>query len=70
MGDLTMPHGKHKGRPISEMSSGFLFWWVSQLRLRQKWPATVRAMLAELRDRFARGDPIETELLPEPTDQA
>lgn len=65
-----MPYGKHMGRPIAELPTGFLLWWASQIKLREKWPTTVREILAELRRRFAQGERIEDELLPELSDLA
>lgn len=59
-----MPCGKFQGQPIADMRSCFLLWWVSQDGLRELYPATVRAMLAELRHRFTQGERIEDELLP------
>lgn len=59
-----MPCGGRKGQPIGTQPSGFLLWWVSQDDLRDIYPDTVRAMLAELRQRFAQGERIEDELLP------
>jgi uncharacterized protein (DUF3820 family) len=59
-----MPCGKFQGQPITAMRSCFLLWWVSQDSLRETRPATARAILAELRQRFTQGERIEDELLP------
>lgn len=59
-----MPCGTRKGQPITAQPSAFLLWWVSQDGLRDLHPDTVRAILAELRHRFAQGERIEDELLP------
>lgn len=65
-----MPIGKFKGQPIAAMQSSFLLWWLSQDTLRQTQPDTARAILAELRQRFAQGERIEDELLPDYCDLA
>jgi len=64
MASPRMPCGKFAGQPIAGRPSTFLFWWVSQDGLRERWPDTVHAILAELRNRFAQGERIEDELLP------
>lgn len=65
-----MPCGKHKGQPIATLPSVRLLWWVSQDGLRARWPDTVHAMLAELRQRFTQGERVEDELLPDYCDLA
>lgn len=65
-----MPIGKFAGLPISDMRSTLLLWWSSQDTLRQNYPDTVRAILAELRQRFAQPERIELELLPDYCDLA
>lgn len=70
MNPPRMPCGTRKGQPIAAQPSAFLLWWVSQDGLRDCWPDAVRAMLAELRQRFAQGERIEDELLPDYCDLA
>lgn len=70
MNPPRMPCGSRKGQPIAAQPSCFLLWWVSQDGLRDLHPATVRAMLAELRRRFTDGERIEGELLPDHCDLA
>lgn len=65
-----MPIGKFAGQRISDMRTTLLLWWSSQDTLRQNYPDTVHAILAELRRRFAQGERIEGELLPDYCDLA
>jgi hypothetical protein len=57
-----MPVGVNCGHLVTEMRSQFLLWWTSQDRLREKYPDTIAAALAELRTRFERPGVIEAEL--------
>lgn len=65
-----MPCGKFAGQPITTMRTTLLLWWSSQDVLRLNYPDTVHAILAELRRRFADGERIEDELMPDYCDLA
>lgn len=66
----VMPIGVHMGQPVAALPSARLLWWASQDVLRERWPDTARAILAELRQRFTQGERIEDELLPDYCDLA
>jgi len=70
MSPPRMPCGSRKGQAIAAQPSQFLLWWVSQDGLRYLYPDTVREIVAELRRRFADGERIEDELLPDYCDLA
>jgi hypothetical protein len=62
MTDATLPDG----RPIAELSSGYLTWWVSRAYLRIAHPDTLQAVLDELANRFRQhGTAAEAESLVE-----
>lgn len=59
-----MPLGVHRGKPVTELATPYLAWFISQDACRFKYPETTLAMIAELRRRFLLDGVVEAELLP------
>jgi hypothetical protein len=59
---FTMPFGKHAGKPLSELPSGYLRWLAEPDRLATLYPNTRAAVAAEVERRQATTKPVAPEV--------
>jgi hypothetical protein len=60
-----IPVGKNRGKPIANMQTKFLLWWLSQDGLRRAHQPVARAIVAELRKRLNDDPQLARELFGE-----
>lgn len=58
-----MTVGIHREKPINSLATSYLAWFISQDNIRQKYPKTTLAILAELRIRFLLIGAVESEMV-------
>lgn len=64
--DHLMPVGRYREQPIGALRTPYLAWWLSQDKLRRRYPLAAAAVVAALRQRLAQPGQAEAELIPAP----